>query len=163
MKYKKIKFYKIFFIVIFLFFISLNFPLLDWFLHSEKIGGYFFELNPDTSFLFSIYKKQGILDETVGFIHSMTYSSKWMHICYHLYNFLPCFDSHPCFACCSVFLIPMTILAVKDLKSQKKKNFHKTLIFYIIPSVIVLTICIYGFFIYTPQYYNRIDDIVSSV
>lgn len=57
----------------------------------------------------------------------------------------------------------MAILAVKDLKYQEKESFHKTLIFYIIPSVIVLTICIYGFFIYTPQYYNRIDDIVSSV
>jgi len=155
-------FYKISFITISLFFVLLNFPLLDWFLHSEKTWYDEYELNPDTSFMYVICEKLGILDETLGFIYSMTYGSKWMHLCYHLYNVT--FDWHPpLVACSSVFVALLTVLAVKDMKNCKKEKFRKTLIFYIIPSAVVLIICIYGFFVYSPQYHSTVYEIISCI
>lgn len=155
--------YKITFISLELFFITLNFPLLDWFLHSEKTWYDEYELNPDSSFLYAIYDKLGILDETLGFIYSMTYGSKWMHICYHLYNILPCFDSHYVFGCAAAFMIVMFLLAKGDLKLHKEKRPRSLFVFYAVSLGILTIICIYGFCIYAPQYHSTINDILECI
>ncbi len=155
--------YKISFISIALFFAALNFPLLDWFLHSEKTWYDEYELNPDTSFLYSIYDKSGILNETLGYIDSMTYGSNWMHICYHLYNIVPCFDSHYFFACSVFFIIALFLLSKGDIKMHNEEKPRKLFAFYIISLTIVIIICIYGFFVYALQYHNTIKDIIECI
>jgi len=155
--------YKMLFIAISLFFCILNFPLLDWFLHSEKMWYNEYELNPDTSFLYTFYEKKGVLEETLGFIYSMTYGSTWMHVCYHLYNFRSCVSLHPVYAGCVVFLILMFLLARSDIKIHKEKNRRNTFIFYAIPFIAVITICIYGCFVYAPQYNSTIIDIIECI
>lgn len=155
--------FKISFVSLALFFIALNFPLLDWFLHSEKTGYGEYELNPDTSFLYVIYDKLGILDKTLGYIYSMTYGSNWMHICYHLYNILPCFDSHYLFSCAIFFIIVMFLLAKEDIKIHREKSPRSLFVFYVVILSILIAICIYGFFIYAPQYHSTIEDIILSV
>ena len=162
-KEHKIVLCKISFTFITLCFLLINFPLLDWFLHSERMWYDEFELNPDTSFLFHIYEKQGILDETIGFIYSMTYSSKWMHICYHLYNMVPCIELDPFFLGFLVFLIPMIKLSTYDINAHKNHNIRKTTLFYAIQYIVVIIIRIYGVFVYAPQYYSTILDIVQCI
>lgn len=136
-------------------FILLNFPLLDWFLHSEKspYNADIYELNPDTSFMYIIYD-----ESEMGYLFSVEYSSKWMEACYFLYN-LNYRYSNVC-ACCMVFILPMIVTAHKDLKNDRK---IKKLLFYIIPFVIVAVVCVYGFCVYAPQYWDYIYDIVTSV
>lgn len=58
--------FKISFVSLELFFIALNFPLLDLFLHSEKTWYGEYELNPDKAFLYTIYDELGIFDKTLG-------------------------------------------------------------------------------------------------
>lgn len=155
--------FKISFVSLALFFITLNFPLLDWFLHSEKTWYGEYELNPDKSFLYMIYDKVGILDETLGYVYSMTYGSKWMHICYHLYNILPCFDSHYLFSCAVFFMTVMFLLAKGDLKIHREESSHSLFVFYVVSLSVLMTICIYGFYIYAPQYHSTIKDIISCI
>ena len=156
--------YKIFFCITIIFFLLLNFPLLDWFLHSEKMWYDEYELDYESSYMYALYEKLGILDEVVGFIGSITYGSKWMHICYHLYCTKTCFEMyHITFPCEVFFLVYWIRLAVKDVRSQPEEKRRKTKLFYGIPLAVVMIVCIYGTFIYAPRYHNCIKDIIESV
>ena len=154
---------KFVYLALLLIFLVYNFPLLDWFLNSEKMWYGEYELNPDTSFLWNIYDKLGILDETVGFICSMTYGSNWMHGCYHLYNVKSCFDGHYLYALSVFFVAIMLLLTRADIKIQEKEVKRSLKRFYEISLSILLIVCLYGFCIYAPQYYSCIDDIISCI
>lgn len=154
---------KICFVIIFVSFLIINFPVLDWFLHSEKMWYKQYDLNSDTSYLYALYERMGILDEVMGYIGTITFDSKWMHGCYHLYNIKSCYDDNYSYMCCTIFVIPMLYCAMFNILMSVRDNLRKTLLFYIPALIIVFAVCFYGIFIYAPRYISLIDDIVSCI
>lgn len=121
MKRGKAVFYRVIFLILLLIFFAVNFPVLDWFLHSQKTWYDEYELNPDTSIMWSLYEKLGTLDSITGFIGSVTYGSIWMHVCYHLYNFMPCIDGAEHWYV-PVMLLALFVIFFVDLELSHGKN-----------------------------------------
>ena len=76
---------------------------------------------------------------------------------------VPCIELDPFFLGFLVFLIPMIKLSTYDINAHKNHNIRKTTLFYAIQYIVVIIICIYGVFVYAPQYYSKILDIVQCI
>ena len=115
--------------------------------------------------MWKLYDMLGILEDTVGYIGSMEYSSEWMHFCYHLYSFKDgfCDEPHNYYALSIYFMIVLNGLGVMDIIKHRKGNNKLLLAFYAFFMGGINRLCIYGFLVYAPTYYNTILDIIESV